>query len=183
MLNLFTASDAFQNARLLIRAIRRYHDHDRFADDLFGRIAEQFLGAFVSTHDDAVQILADDGVVQHSTMAASWPMASSACFCSVKSMNELSMCGRPAAILSTRIDRKLPSALRILISHTCVVSLEDTAWRCRYQSSCDSAVTNFVKLVRFRSRGSTPSILVAIRLLSRTRPCLSSVTYASGANS
>src|SRR5262245_25672583 len=64
MINLFAAPDGFQSPRLLIRAIRRYQNHDGLADDLFSRIAKQFLRAFVPTYDDAVQILADDGVVR-----------------------------------------------------------------------------------------------------------------------
>src|SRR5262245_33311054 len=64
MVNLFAAPDALQNPRLLVRAVRRYQNHDGLADDLFGRIPEQLLRAFVPTPDDAVQILADDGVVR-----------------------------------------------------------------------------------------------------------------------
>src|SRR5215510_407509 len=64
MVYLFAAPDAFQNTRLLIRAIRRYQNHDGLTDGLFSRIAEQLLRAFVPTHDDAVQVLADDGVVR-----------------------------------------------------------------------------------------------------------------------
>src|SRR5690606_36529349 len=52
-----------EDARLLRLAVRRQQDGDRPADHLVGAIAEQALGALVPTHDDAVEILADDGVV------------------------------------------------------------------------------------------------------------------------
>src|SRR5262249_12865716 len=64
MVNLFPAPDAFHNPRLLIRAVRRYHNHDGLADDLFSRIAEKLLRAFIPAHDDAVQIIAVEGVVR-----------------------------------------------------------------------------------------------------------------------
>src|SRR5262249_44796016 len=62
--DLFAAPDAFQNPRLLIRAIRRYHNHDLLTDDLFSPIAEQPLPAFVPTQDDVVQIISIIGVVR-----------------------------------------------------------------------------------------------------------------------
>ena len=60
----FPAADARENRRLLVEPIGRDQDGDRPADDLFGLVAEKPLGALVPCRDDAVEVLADDGVVR-----------------------------------------------------------------------------------------------------------------------
>jgi hypothetical protein len=56
------AADAREDRILLADAIRRDHERDGPAQCLGGRIAEQLFGAAVPRRDDAVEILADDGV-------------------------------------------------------------------------------------------------------------------------
>jgi len=57
------AADVLEDFRLLVVELLRNQDGDRPADDLFGRVAEQALGGAVPADDDAVEGLADDGVV------------------------------------------------------------------------------------------------------------------------
>jgi hypothetical protein len=59
----FAAADARENSRLLVEPIRRDQDGDRFADGLLRFVAEQALGPAIPGPDDAVEILADDGVL------------------------------------------------------------------------------------------------------------------------
>ena len=63
MIDALAATDAVDNRGFLVEAVRRNHDRDRFADDLFGRIAEQPRRAPVPTGDDAVEVLAHDRVI------------------------------------------------------------------------------------------------------------------------
>jgi len=57
------APDARQYSRLFVHAIPRDQDGHRLADGFLGRIAEHPLGAAIPGLDDAVEILADNGVV------------------------------------------------------------------------------------------------------------------------
>src|SRR5580700_318796 len=56
------APDALDDPRLLVLQLLRNQDGDRLADDVFGGVAEQALGGAVPADDDAVEVLADDGV-------------------------------------------------------------------------------------------------------------------------
>src|ERR1700686_3364652 len=56
------AADALEDLRFLVVQLLRNEDSDRLADDVFGRVAEQPLGGAVPADDDAVEVLADDGV-------------------------------------------------------------------------------------------------------------------------
>jgi hypothetical protein len=57
------ALNARQYSRLLVDALRRDQDGHRLAGGFLGRIAEHALGAAIPGLDDAVEILADNGVV------------------------------------------------------------------------------------------------------------------------
>src|SRR4051794_39307918 len=63
MFDALAAADARQDRIFLGPAVRRYQYRDRLADDFFGRIAEQPLRALVPACDDAIEVLANDGVV------------------------------------------------------------------------------------------------------------------------
>src|SRR5271166_3565508 len=63
MLDAFSASDTFENLWLLILPVQRHQNRNRFADDLFGYVAEDSLRALIPTRDDAIKVLADDCVV------------------------------------------------------------------------------------------------------------------------
>src|SRR5690349_3935286 len=49
---------------LVLPVFRNYEFEDGLADRLFRRIAEQALRPLIPTHDDAVQVLADDRVIR-----------------------------------------------------------------------------------------------------------------------
>ena len=61
---LATFADGSRMSGLFLNTVRRNQHRDRLADRFPSRIAEQALGAPVPAGDDAVQILADDGVVR-----------------------------------------------------------------------------------------------------------------------
>ena len=57
------AAEPLQDRGLLVLPLRRDDQGDRPADGLLGRVAEQPLGPGVPDRDDAVERLADDGVL------------------------------------------------------------------------------------------------------------------------
>ena len=57
------AAEPLQDRALLVQPLRRDDQGDRLADGLVGRVAEEPLGPGVPRADDAVERLADDGVV------------------------------------------------------------------------------------------------------------------------
>ena len=60
----FAATDAIENTKLLIRAIRWNQDGYRLADDLGDGIAVELFGTGIPGPDDAIQINADDAIVR-----------------------------------------------------------------------------------------------------------------------
>jgi hypothetical protein len=64
VLKALSALDARKNARLFVLPLRWNKKANRFADDLFGLLTIKFLRPLVPGCDDAVQVLADDGVVR-----------------------------------------------------------------------------------------------------------------------
>ena len=63
MLDPLAAPDTRQDLGLLAAMVRGDDHGDRVADGLGGGVAEEPFGATVPALDDAVQVLADDGVV------------------------------------------------------------------------------------------------------------------------
>src|SRR6476646_9924696 len=63
MLDALAAPNTFENFRLLVLAIRWNQDGHWPADDLFGRIPKEPLCSPVPSADDAVEVLADDGII------------------------------------------------------------------------------------------------------------------------
>jgi hypothetical protein len=63
VLDLLSPPDALENLQLLILPVRWNENRDRFADYFFRRISEYPLRALVPAGDNAVEVLADDGVV------------------------------------------------------------------------------------------------------------------------
>src|SRR5579872_170810 len=63
MLDRLATPDTLKNADLFMLAVRWNKNRNRLADDLFGNIAEQTLGPFIPRLNDAVEVLADDGVI------------------------------------------------------------------------------------------------------------------------
>ena len=64
MLHPLAALQAFDDRRLLVQPVPGDQLEHRLADDLLGGIAEEALRPFVPAGDDAVEVLADDGVVR-----------------------------------------------------------------------------------------------------------------------
>jgi hypothetical protein len=64
VLDALTASDTFENRRLLIKPVRRNQNRDRLTYHFLGRIAEDALCALVPIDDYAVKVLADDGIIR-----------------------------------------------------------------------------------------------------------------------
>src|SRR5689334_2344331 len=64
MMDPLPARDSFEDLGDLVRGLGRREHRNMPSDDLLGFIAEDSLRAPVPTPDDAVQILADDGVVR-----------------------------------------------------------------------------------------------------------------------
>src|SRR6266446_4697647 len=64
MAEALTPPDAVENCRFLVVAFRRDENRDRFADHLFGRVAEEPLCSPVPSGDDAVEVLAYDGIIR-----------------------------------------------------------------------------------------------------------------------
>jgi hypothetical protein len=62
LINAFAPAYAIKDLWFLIYAILGNEDRDRFADDLFGSIAEQPLGTATPTCDDAVKSFADNRI-------------------------------------------------------------------------------------------------------------------------
>jgi hypothetical protein len=71
MIEPLTAPDALENLDLLVMAVRRNQDRDGLADDFFRRIAEEPLCSPVPSRDDAVEVFAQDRVIEDPTIAAS----------------------------------------------------------------------------------------------------------------
>src|SRR5579883_3571280 len=64
MVDALPASDPRKNFGLFVEPIGRNDERDRFAYRLLGTVSEEALGAVVPSLDDAVEILADDGIVR-----------------------------------------------------------------------------------------------------------------------
>jgi hypothetical protein len=64
MFHPFTATDAVQNAWLLINAFRWHQNAYRLADHFFRPVAKNPFGAAVPSDNNAVQVLADDPVIR-----------------------------------------------------------------------------------------------------------------------
>ena len=64
VIDALTAPYAREDAGLLVVSLSRNQNRDRFADSFFGGIAKQPLRALIPTHNDAVQIFADNGVIR-----------------------------------------------------------------------------------------------------------------------
>jgi hypothetical protein len=47
---------------LLVRSIRRNQNRDGFPENFIGLVAKNTLSSLIPAHDDAIQVLADDGV-------------------------------------------------------------------------------------------------------------------------
>jgi hypothetical protein len=62
MFHMLAAAEAPHNICFLLQTVFRDKDRNRIADGLLSREAEQSLGAAVPSCDDAVKVLADDGV-------------------------------------------------------------------------------------------------------------------------
>jgi hypothetical protein len=63
VINPLASSDARQDFAFLAPQLGRDQQRDRLADHLGRRIAEDAFGAFIPGGDDAVEVLADDGIV------------------------------------------------------------------------------------------------------------------------
>src|SRR6478672_2613559 len=63
MLDPLAAFQPRQNVRLLVLPTRRYQKHDRLADRFLRSVAEQALRALIPALNDAIEVLADDGVI------------------------------------------------------------------------------------------------------------------------
>ena len=63
VIHTFTTLQAAQDVRFFLQALGRNQNSDWLSDRLFSGIAEQTLSAVVPASNDAVEILADDGVV------------------------------------------------------------------------------------------------------------------------
>src|SRR5215475_14288894 len=63
VLDALVASDALKNHRFFIVPVGWNQKRNRLADGLVGRIAEEPLRALVPARDDAIEVLAYDGVV------------------------------------------------------------------------------------------------------------------------
>ena len=70
MFDTFAAANAGEDVRLFVEEVRRDQDRDGPADSFFGGIAEEMFGTAVPACYDAVEILADDGIPEDSTIAA-----------------------------------------------------------------------------------------------------------------
>src|SRR4030095_5118239 len=64
MLDALTANDSREDLLLLILTFGWNEYRDRLPDGLVGAVAKQTLSAFVPRQDDALQRLADDGVLR-----------------------------------------------------------------------------------------------------------------------
>jgi hypothetical protein len=63
VIDALSTPNAIEDCRLVILAIRRDQDAPWLADGLFGRKAKDPLRSLVPRGDDAVEVLADNGVV------------------------------------------------------------------------------------------------------------------------
>ena len=63
MLDAFSARDAGEDVGQLEGAVMGDDGADRLADDLLGRVSIEPFGRPVPAEDDAIEILAEDGVV------------------------------------------------------------------------------------------------------------------------
>jgi hypothetical protein len=57
------ASNALHDRFFLLPVIGRNENRDRLADDFLGQMAKNALRATIPTRDDAIDVIADDGVV------------------------------------------------------------------------------------------------------------------------
>jgi hypothetical protein len=64
MIYALASSDALQDTRLLVGMILGYQDRDRPTENLLGLIPEEPLSACVPAGNDAIQVLADNGIVR-----------------------------------------------------------------------------------------------------------------------
>ncbi len=64
VVDLFTATDAVEDAGLFVMSIGGNEHHHRLPDRFLGRVSEELFRAGIPTRDDAVDVLADDGVVR-----------------------------------------------------------------------------------------------------------------------
>ena len=64
MVDALATPDALKNCGLLVELVRRNQNHDRFADHLFGGVAEDAFRPAVPAGDDAVEVLAHDRVIR-----------------------------------------------------------------------------------------------------------------------
>ncbi len=63
MVDALTASDAFENSRLLVVAVWWNQNQEGLADDLFSQVAENPFRPLVPTCDDAIKVFAYDCVI------------------------------------------------------------------------------------------------------------------------
>ena len=63
VIHLLPAADLGHHLVFLVLKIRGNEDADRLADRFLGGVTEDFLGARIPRSDDAVEVLADDGVI------------------------------------------------------------------------------------------------------------------------
>jgi hypothetical protein len=57
------APDTLHHRLFLFSAIGWSQNRNRLADDFLSKVAKDTLGAAVPTRDDAIELLADDGIV------------------------------------------------------------------------------------------------------------------------
>src|SRR5579884_1825563 len=112
MVDVLTATDARQNARLLVHALRGHEHGHGLADRFLCRVAEHALRAPVPTGNDAVEVLLTMASSEDSTIAASLAFASSARFRSVMSLAILDApTTRPSSSLMGEIVRETGMAV------------------------------------------------------------------------
>ena len=85
----FAAPDALKDTRLLIVALRRNEEGDRFADHLFSRVAKEPLRGLVPAGNEAVEVFTDDCVFGRLDDGGQPLAGRSACFKSVTSSKTL----------------------------------------------------------------------------------------------
>src|SRR5690349_2822738 len=64
MVDALAGAQAPEDFRLLVLTLGRNENGDGLADHLFGGVAENARGTFIPGDDDAVERLADDGIVR-----------------------------------------------------------------------------------------------------------------------
>ena len=64
ILDAFAAADLSEDLGNFIGTICGSQNRDRLADRLFRGVTVNMLGAFIPVSDDAVEVLADDGVLR-----------------------------------------------------------------------------------------------------------------------